>query len=458
MNKSNKKKTGVKKITQFEIIRPNVAGIDVSDNAGMMVAYPVNATEIVIEEFGCYTCDLRSLSATLKSHGMAGVAVESTGVYRIPLFLLLQEDGFDVSPVNSRHVNNVTGRKSDEGEAEWLQKLHRCGLLTSCFQPDSLTRNLRSTVRHRTSMVQTRSTYLNRMQKALELMNIKVHTVLSDIDGKSGLSTVKAIPDGERDAKKLAGLCDVRVKAPREETVKSLEGFWAEEHLFELSQCYDLYMFHNKKIQECEIKIEKTLTETVKSKNDGIIPKIDKTLKGKHKNKNDLCINVSPYLYMLTKTDISGADGITGIGGVSAPSIYAETGDDLTRFKTEKHFVSWPGLCPNNKIPGGKIINSRVQKKKNYAGQSFRMAALSLRKNRDPLGDYYRRIRSAAGSGKAAVAPARKLAVIYYRMMIDKTAYNPASPVEYQEKYRKRKIKNMENYLNRLKAEDKSAA
>ena len=222
---SNTKKERRKKITQFEIIRPNVAGIDVSDNAGMMVAYPINDTEIVIDEFDCYTRDLRELSATLKFYRIESVAMESTGVYWVPLFLLLQEDGFEVYLVNSKHVKNVTGRKSDEEDAEWIQKLHRCGLLSASFQPDNQTRALRSVVRHRDSLVKTRSTYVNRMQKALELMNIKVHTVLSDIDGASGLRIIDAILAGERNAETLADLCDVRVKASGEEIIKSLEGF-----------------------------------------------------------------------------------------------------------------------------------------------------------------------------------------------------------------------------------------
>ena len=166
--------------------------------------------------------------------------MESTGVYWVPLFLLLQEDGFEVYLVNSKHVKNVTGRKKDEDDAEWLQKLHRCGLLSASFQPDNQTRALRSVVRHRDSLVATRSTYLNRMQKALELMNLKIHTVLSDIDGASGLRIINAILEGERDAETLADLCDVRVKASREEIIKSLEGFWSEEHLFELSQCFQM--------------------------------------------------------------------------------------------------------------------------------------------------------------------------------------------------------------------------
>jgi hypothetical protein len=348
-------------------------------------------------------------------------------------------------------VKNVTGRKDDEGDAQWIQKLHRCGLLSASFQPDNMTRTLRSVVRHRSTLVQTRSTYINRMQKALEQMNLKIHTVLSDIDGKSGLRIIDAILDGERDAETLADLCDVRVKASREEIIKSLEGFWTDEHLFELLQCYKMYRFHCKMIQECELEIEKILLQIIRSKNGGVVPQMAKQLKRKSNYKNDISIDVVNYLYMLTNVDFASVDGITGISGISALTVFSETGMDLSRFKNEKHFVSWLGLAPNNKISGGKIISSRVRKKKHYAGQAFRLAALSLRGNKGPLGDFYRRIRSSAGGGKAVVALARKLAVIYYRMMVDKTQYNAQSLIEYQEKYKEMKIKKVEKYLNKLK-------
>jgi transposase len=451
MSKSRKKtKPGVKKITQFEIIRPNVAGIDVSDCDTMMVAYPINETEIKVEAFECYTCDLHRISETLKSYHIESVAMESTGVYWIPLFLLLQEDGFEVYLVNAKHTKNVTGRKDDEEDAEWIQKLHRCGLLTASFQPDNQTRTLRSVVRHRNSLVKTRSTYLNRMQKALEQMNLKIHTVISDIDGKTGLAIINAILSGERNAEKLADLRDYRIKASREQIIKSLEGFWSEEHLFELEQCYKLYEFHNEMINETELKIEKILQEIIKSKNNGIMPKLGK-LKRKTNKKNDIAFDVTNYLFLLNEVDIAGIEGIYGINENTALTIYSEIGDNLSRFKNEKHFTSWLGLTPNTKISGGKIISSHVPKKKHSAGQAFRMAAFGLCSKKGALPDYYRRLCAKIGRQKALVALARKLAVIYYRMMNTKAAYNPQALIDYQKKYKERKIKNLEKYLNKLK-------
>ena len=450
MDKSSKKKSKVKKITQFEIIRPQVAGVDVSDNAGMMVAYPLNDSEIAIEEFDCYTCDLRRLSSRLKEYRIESVAMEATGVYWIPLFLLLQEDGFEVYLVNSKHVKNVTGRKDDEGDAEWIQKLHRCGLLSASFQPDNQTRSLRSVIRHRSGLVSTRSCYLNRMQKALEQMNIKFHTVISDIDGKSGLDILKAIFEGERDAKKLADLCHPSIKASREDMLKSLEGRWSETHLFELRQCYKAFEFHNDMIAECDKEIEKILLEMIAAKNEGVIADIEKKkVKRKRNYKNPIQIHVTAYLKAINGIDITE---ITGISEISALTIFSEIGTDMSRWKTDKNFTSWLGLAPNTKISGGKIISSRVPKKKHYAGQAFRMAAMSLKSNKGPLGDFYRRVRTYAGSPKAIVATARKLAIIYYRMMTSQQAFNPVELVKSQEKYKEQKIKQLERKLEKLKS------
>jgi transposase len=447
MDKSREKKSSVKRITQFEMIRSQVAGIDVSDSHDMMVACPLNEREIAVEAFGCYTCELRRLVSRLKEYKIESVAMEATGVYWIPLFQLLEEEGMEVYPVNARHVKNVTGRKDDESDAEWIQKLHRCGLLSAGFQPDNQTRALRSTVRHRSDLVETRSTYLNRMQKALEQMNIKIHTVLSDIDGKTGLRILQAIFEGERDAEILANLCDGRIKATREEVVKSLEGFWLEEHLFELQQSYRLFQSHNEMIAECDARLEKMLQEMIAAQNDGVLPEMEE-VKRKRNYKRPIEVHVTAYLKILNGVDVTG---ITGISELSALRIFSEVGTDMSRRKTEKHFTSWLGLAPNTKISGGKVIGSHVPRKKHYAGQSFRMAAMSIRKNKGPLGDFYRRIRSFAGGPKAVVAVARKLAVIYYRMMTGKEAFDPAAWMESQEKYKEHKIKQLERKLEKLK-------
>lgn len=447
MSKSKTKKETVKLISQLTVINPTVAGIDVSDTE-MMVAYPIGSGQLEVRLFGCFTSDLHAIAKRLKQFSITSVAMESTGVYWIPLFLLLQEYGFEVYLVNAKHVKNVTGRKDDESDAEWIQKLHSCGLLKASFQPDNMTRTLRSMVRHRKSMVGTSSTYLNRMQKALELMNIKLHTVISDIDGKTGLLIIEAILQGERNPQVLADLRDSRIKASREEIIKSLEGNWTTEHLFELRQCYQLYLTHRQMIDECDKEIEKQLIEQIASKNEGAltdIPEAKRKVSGKHK----LPFNLTAYLKEILGVDVTE---IFGISELSALTIMSEVGNAISKWKNEHHFTSWLGLAPNTKISGGKVISSRIMKKKHHAGQAFRMAANGLYNSKSPMGDYYRRIRAKAGAGKAVVATARKLAIIYYKMVCNQEAFNPKALEDYQEKYKQKKINQLKKKLALLEA------
>lgn len=447
MDKTKQKTPEVKKISQLPIVNPKSCGIDVSDKE-MMVAFPINGKELVIESFGTYTCDLYKIAKRLKAYGVDTVAMESTGVYWVSLFLLLQDEGFEVYLVNARHVKNVTGRKDDESDAEWIQKLHTCGLLQPSFQPDNITRTLRSLVRHRKNLVRTCATYINRMQKALELMNIKLHTVISDIDGKTGRLIIEAILAGERNPEKLADLRDKRIKASREDIIKSLEGFWTVEHLFELGQCYLLYNQHRQAVQKCDMEIEKQLQTQCASENGGVLPEIPKTRR-KASTKSKVPFNLTAYLDEILGTDITQVDGL---GELNVLTIMSEVGIDMAKWKTEHHFTSWLGLAPNTKISGGKIISSKIKKKKHHAGQAFRIAGNSLSKSKSPLGDYYRRIKSRAGAGKAVVATARKLAVIYYKMVSQKEAFNPNAMKEYQEKYNAKKIAYLEKKLEKLKA------
>jgi transposase len=447
MSKSKTKKEKVKRISQLTVINPTAAGIDVSDTE-MMVAYPISPEQLEIRVFGCFTRDLHSIANCLKENGTTTIAMESTGVYWIPLFLLLQEYGFEVYLVNAKHVKNVTGRKDDESDAEWIQKLHSCGLLSASFQPDNMVRTLRSMVRHRKNLVRTSSTYLNRMQKAMELMNIKLHTIISDIDGKTGLLILEAILAGERDPEVLADLRDKRIKASREDIIKSLEGHWTTEHLFELGQCYQLYCTHRQMIDECDKEIEKQLVIQIASKNEGVIPDIPK-VKRKASGKHKVQFNLTADLKEILKVDVTE---VFGINELSALTILSEVGCDMTKWKTEHHFTSWLGLAPNTKISGGKVISSRIMKKKHHAGQSFRMAANGLYNSKSPLGDYFRRLRAKAGAPKAVVATARKLAIIYYKMVANKEAFNPKALDDYRKKYNEKKINQLKRKIAQLEA------
>ena len=447
MSKSKTKKEKVKRISQLTVVNPTAAGIDVSDSE-MMVAYPINSEQLEIRAFGCFTRDLHSIANCLKENGITTIAMESTGVYWIPLFLMLQEYGFEVYLVNAKHVKNVTGRKDDESDAEWIQKLHSCGLLSASFQPDNMERTLRSMVRHRKNMVRTSATYLNRMQKALELMNIKLHTIISDIDGKTGLLILEAILAGERDPEVLADLRDKRIKASREDIIKSLEGNWTEEHLFELRQCYQLYCTHRQMIIECDMEIEKQLIVQIASKNEGLIHDFSK-VKRKATAKHKVPFNLTAYLKEILAVDVTE---VCGISEINALTILSEVGKDMTKWKTEHHFTSWLGLAPNTKISGGKAISSKIMKKKHHAGQAFRMAANGLYNSKSPLGDYFRRIRSKTGAPKAVVAAARKLAIIYYKMVTNKEAFNPKAMEAYRQKYKEKKINQLKKKIALLEA------
>jgi transposase len=447
MSKSKAKTSEVKRITQLPVLNPMVAGIDVSDTE-MMVAFPISSTELEVRSFGCFTRDLYDIASCLKEHRITSVAMESTGVYWISLFLLLQEQGFEVYLVNAKHVKNVTGRKDDEGDAEWIQKLHSCGLLHASFQPDNLTRTLRDLVRHRKNLVRTSATYLNRMQKALELMNIKLHTVISDIDGKTGLQIIQAILAGERNPEVLADMRDYRIKASRETLIKSLEGYWTPEHLFELRQCYKLYVYHNQLIKECDYEIEQQLHLQIASMHEGVLPDIPSVLRKKSR-KHQLPYNLTSNLKEILGVDVTE---VCGISELNALTIFSEVGIDMSKWKTEHHFTSWLGLAPNTKISGGKVISSRIGKKRHHAGQAFRIAACSLMNSNGPLGDHFRRIRAKAGTPKAIVASARKLAVIYYHMVLNKQAFNPQAIATYQQKYKEKKINQLKQRLAQLEA------
>src|SRR5665647_1109676 len=355
MSKIKTKNETVKRISQLTVINPTAAGVDVSDTE-MMVAYPINSVQLEVRVFGCYTIDLHSIAKTLKANGITTVAMESTGVYWIPLFLLLQEYGFEVCLVNAKHVKNVTGRKDDESDAEWIQKLHSCGLLRASFQPDSQTRTLRGIVRHRKSLESTCSVYINRIQKQL--------------------------------------------------------------------------------------------IEQIASKNGGVVAEIAE-VKRKASKKHKLPFNATSYLKEIFGVDITE---VFGISELSALAILSEVGTDMSKWKTEHHFTSWLGLAPNTKISGGKIISSRIMKKKHHAGQAFRMAANGLHNSKSPIGDYYRRLKAKAGAGKAVVATARKLAIIFYKMVACQQNFNPKMLIDFQEKYKQKKINQLKRKLQLLEA------
>jgi hypothetical protein len=380
--------------------------------------------------------------------------MESTGVYWKPLFQYLIGHGFEVYLVNARHVRNVTGRKTDQSDAQWLQQLHSCGLLTSSYLPDNEQEALRTLVRYRRSLTEESSRFVLRMQKALELMNIKLHTLISDLTGKTGMAIVEAIIAGERKASNFLPLVDSRIKAGHELIVKSLEGNWRTEQLFILEETYNCYQFFQSRIVQCDRAIEDQLQRYGAAQKEQKIPLTEKTNDSrpgtiKRKNKQAPPFDTRGFLSAILGIDVMA---IYGLSEISALEILAETGTDLSKWPNEKHFVSWLNLCPNNKVSGGKLISSRLQKKKpNAASQAFRMAANSVQRSDNWLGDYFRRMKAKGGNKYAIVATANKMAIIYYKMVRNQIAFSPLDLNQYQEKRKNAKIAYLERKLQELK-------
>ncbi len=311
--------------------------------------------------------------------------------------------------------------------------------------PDEHTDMLRTLVRHRRSLTQDSTRYIHRIQKALEAMNIKIHTVINDITGKTGIAILKAIIGGERSAANFMSFVDPRIKAHREDILSSLEGNWRSEHLFLLKQCYNLYQSIQSQIEICEREIELML-KTMVGDMSTIQPSNGST---KRKTKNQPVFNTREYLKKIHQVDVID---IYGISETSALEILSETGTDLSKWPHENKFVSWLNLCPNTKISGGKVISSLLMKKKpNAASQAFRMAANSQWKAKNWLGDYFRRMKAKGGQKYAIVATARKIAIIYYKMVMYKEPFKPLDQSDYYQRYKQNKIARLEKALKQLK-------
>lgn len=463
------KKKKVKDIISMQVVNPYSAGIDVGDKE-MVVAVPEGLSDPRVRTFGTMTCDLEEIVLYLKTCEIDSVGMESTGVYWKPLFRKLINAGIEVYLVNAAHVKNVSGRKDDENDAMWIQKLHSCGLLKSSYLPDEMQEAVRTLVRHRTTLVQDASRFVNRMQKSLELMNVKFHTVISDIVGQTGKAVVEAIIGGERNAANFLPLISKRIKMDLPTIEKSLQGNWLEEHLFTLKQNYEMYKIYWEKIAVCDQEIEKHLQQYEAKCNEGVIEepmpvkeesapesegKKKKAVK-KHGDKNRPRFDVQKYLERIYHVDIMA---IYGINSTSALNIFAEIGTDLSKWKNEKHFVSWLNLSPNNKISGGKLISSKLMHKHpNPASLAFRAAANGIQNSDNWLGDYFRRKKAKGGQRYAIIATANKIATIFYKMVRYQVEFKPVELEQYQQKYKQVKIAYLERKLMQLKQETGNVA
>ncbi len=387
----------------------NAAGIDVGATSHF-VAVPGDRAEQPVQEFEAFTADLYRLAHWLTECGVQTVVMESTGVYWIPLFEVLEERGFQVMLVDPRRMKNVPGRKTDVVDCQWLQQLHTYGLLSGALRPDAEIRRLRSYLRQRTMLVEYASHHIQHMHKALTQMNVKLQHVIRDITGKTGMDIIEAIADGEGDPRKLARLRDHRIKADEATIARSLQGHWQEEHIFELSQAVELYRVYQGKIAECDREIEAQL-ERLEDHSDGEPPAPN----GKKRNQgNAPRFDVQGQLYRMTGVDLTRIDGVDGF---TALKVVSEVGTDMTKWKSAKHFASWLGLSPNNRVTGGKVISSKTKPSANRAATALRLAANALHRSDSALGAFLRRKKAQLGAPKAITATAHKLARIIYSML-----------------------------------------
>jgi len=414
-------------------INVNAAGVDIGSERHF-VAVPEGRDEVSVREFGTFTTDLQALAAWLKQCGVTTVAMESTGVYWIPLFELLEREGFEVKLVDARHVKNVSGRKSDVLDCQWLQQLHTYGLLAGAFRPPDEICVLRSYLRQREMLTQTASQHIQHMQKALQQMNLLLHNVVTDITGVTGMKIIKAILAGERDPRVLARNRDERCKNTTATIAKSLVGNYRAEHLFALGQAVDLFETYQAKIADCDEAIIKQLEKQPEISDDGP-PTPEKPTQARDRLRSG--VDVRELLYQKSGVDLFA---IPGLAADTLLTLTSEVGFDLTPWKTEKHFASWLGVCPGTKKSGGKVLNKKTKRHPNRAAQAFRLAAASLSRSKTALGAFYRRIKSRSGGKHAVTATAHKIARIYYAMLTQGTAYVELGQQAYELRYKERRL------------------
>lgn len=436
-HKSKASQKHKKRVQQhLEQINLYAAGIDIGSHSHY-VAVPESLDPDPVRVFGCFTANLEEMADWLIQIGITTVAMESTGVYWIPVFELLESRGLKVILVNAHHIKNVSGRKTDVQDCQWLQQLHTYGLLSGSFRPEQDYVTLRGYMRHRENLVEHISAKIQHMQKALRQMNLLLDQVVSDITSQTGMIIIRDILSGERDALKLASHRDPRCKNSAKTIADSLKGHYQEVHLFSLRQSVELYDIFNEKLTDCDTQIEHHLNQLGQHE---LPEKVSLKKRRKKNNSNALRFNACAHLYEISGVDLTEIDGLDE---QSVLKIVSETGIDMSKWPTEKQFTSWMGLSPNNKISGGKILSSRSAKTRNRAKQTFKMAAYSLANSKSGLGAFYRKMRAKVGAPKAITATARKLAVIFYIMLRDKVPYKPQTQEEYEESQKERILKGL---------------
>ena len=417
----------------ISLTHPNAAGIDIG-SAAHFVAVPPDRDDEPVREFASFTTDLHRLADWLDACNVDTVAMESTGVYWIPLYELLESRGFTVLLVNARHVKNVSGRKSDVLDCQWLQQLMSFGLLRGAFRPAEQVCVLRSLSRQRTMLLRSQGRFVQHMQKALTQMNIQLANVISDVVGETGQKILRAIVAGERDGLALARLKNSRIRASEDEIAKSLQGSWRAEHLFALKQALDAFDFCGTQLAECDAQVQAQLQ--------ALHVREDEPAQGKKRGRarNAPKFDLRTQLFQMCGVDLTRIDGIDV---TTALVVVSEVGADMGKFPSDKHFASWLGLCPGTKITGGKVMSGRTKRCANRAAQALRLAAAALRSSQSALGAYYRRMCARMDKPKAVTAAAHKLARLIYAMLTHGQEYTDRGQDYFEERYRQRVLHNL---------------
>ena len=423
----------------LEVVHPHAAGIDIGNEAHY-VAVPPNRDNKSVRRFGCTTAELNDMAAWLKHCGIRTVAMQSTGVYWIAVYDILETAGLEVYLVNARETKNLPGHKSDVQESQWMMKLHTYGLLRNSFRPPQEIRTMRTYWRQRNDLIRSAARHIQRMQKALTQMNIQLANVLSEVSGVTGQAIIKAILAGERDPRKLAGFRDKRVKASEEEIARSLEGNWQEDLLFTLKQEQDGYEFCQNQMNECDEQLQQYLQQREDRSKGAELPEEKRKERLRKIKTNKPRFDLRAELFRMTGTDLTQIDGIDVR---TAATVLSEAGWDMSKWPTEGHFVSWLRLCPDNRVSSDKVIGKRRLPINNRLSVAFKIAASTLRASNTYLGAQFRRLKTRLGPPIAIKAMAAKLARLVYRMLRYGMQFVDQGAEFYEAQHRQRQISSL---------------
>lgn len=429
----------------FAPAHPDAGAIDIGSRMHVAAVPPDRDKSEPVRTFGTCTCDLQRLADWFERCGVRTIAMESTGVYWIPIYEILEQRGFEVMLVNARDAKNVPGRKTDVSDAQWLRQLHEYGLLRASFRPKGELATWRAYLRLRERLLDYAASHIQHLQKALMEMNVQLHHVVTDMTGATGMRIVRAIVEGERDPMTLASYRDPRCHASVDEIAAALSGNWREEHVFALQKALEIYDMYRAKITECDARVEAVLVRLRQAAATAPCP----LPPARHRDAtaNAPSFDARAVLHALLGVDLTQ---IHGLGPSLALKLVGECGTNLSAWPNAKHFTSWLSLAPSNKISGGKVLSTRTRRSGSRAAALLRLAAVTVGRTQTALGAFYRRLSARVGKAKAVTATARKIAVLFYNSLRHGIAYSDPGASYYEERYRARVLTNLQRRAKSL--------